>query len=79
MAAKVGHQALPTFGRQRADFSQKRRLWQDRGKAQPKKRRRLESAGGKFIASRSNGFVKASNALVELGAHATDEEIAEGR
>ena len=35
--------------------------------------------GGKFLVSQCNGFIKASNALVELGTDATDKEIAEGR
>lgn len=79
MAAKVDQQAPAAFERYRADFSQERRLWQHREKPQPNQGRPLEPAGGKFLVSHDNHFVKAINALVELGADAANQEIAERR
>jgi len=50
-----------------------------REKAQPDERCCLESAGGKLRVARRDLFVKARHALVELGADAANEEIAERR
>ncbi len=47
-------------------------------KAQPDKRSRLQAAGRKVGVSRADGFVEADNLLVQLSAHAADQEIAVG-
>ena len=79
MAAEIGQQALVSGGRNRSDSSEQSRVRQDREKREADERGCFESAGGKLRFARRDDFVEVSDPMLELGAHATDKKVAEGR